>query len=445
MSRSKELYALLKVFDEDMKAGNKEHIKTDLEKIAQYKDHRDYGFVSADVMWRFLSSIKHNEYKLQYSKLYMPSESELYRQKLYKVTALFNQAIKVIKVDNHNKKIAQGYVEKHHLGVSRAVLDFLNSKNEKDERYYSTRQRIQHIYDYYRYGEKFDKKEFEVKTTELFDLLTDSDVDWRYAHFSSLYTILSKRAEHKEFTPQLNLFDGNNKTKDSIDKELLKDCARIYVGSLMKKREAQELNAPAMRKFAQMMKAVVRKNSFMREEVKELSKILKTHPFRTAAAEKHLADTANMLVETYDNKEKHEIEKVLQWTQESPRKRPQEKEIQNQVAVDMLYQKLIQEQDIGHINFEQIYKNKKEEFQQNVVRRYQIKGDKKEAQTQELFETKEQIQEKFAIIKRKIDKISTKKNFHYGIISFGITNGYIKNESQNLNIRQALEQNTNRR
>ena len=445
MSKSKELYALLKVFDEDMKECNKERIKADLEKIKKYENHRDYGFVSADVMWRFLSSIKHNEYKLQYSKLYMPSESELYRQKLYKITELFNQAVKVMKVDNHNKKIAQGFVNKHQLGVSRAVLNFLSARSEKDERYYSTRQRIQQVNDYYRYVEKFDKKEFEIKTAELFDLLTNSDVDWRYAHFSSLYDILSRRAEHKEFTPQLNLFDENNETKDSIDKELLKDCAKIYVESLMKKREAQELNGPAMRKFAQMMKAVVRKNNFTREEVKELSKILKTHPFRTSLAEKHLADTANMLVETYDNKEKREIEKVLQWAQESARKRPLEKEIQNQVVTDMLYQKLIKEQDIGHINLEQMYKNKKEEIQQNIVRKYQKSVDKKDIQEQELAEAKRKTQEKFAIIRRKIDKISTKKSFHYKAINFGISNGYIENDSKNINIRQALEQNANHR
>ena len=193
----------------------------------------------------------------------------------------------------------------------------------------------------------------------------------------------------------------------------------------MKKKEPHEFNMSAMQKFGLMLKAAVRKNSFSRDEVKELAKILKTHPFRTTLAEKHLNKMADDLVETYDAKESKEINKLLDWQKKAPRKRMIEKAAQENVIIAGLYQKLVLEQDIGRINLEQKYQEEKGALGQSIVAEYQKISNKNKAQQNVLKQNHQKNQETFAIIERKLKLIGPKRSFYFQIINDAIAKGYI--------------------
>ena len=425
MGKAKELQAVLKYFDESMKASNSLHIQTALEKFSMFSEHRDFGSASADIFWRFLSSIKRNQEKIAYSALYRPSETEIYRKRLYTSTKMFNQALPLLKVDDYNKEQAEGYIRKHELGVSTRVKDFVKNKTSNGERYYSTGQRIKQIYEFYKQTEQYKPEEIKKKTQELFDLLTDSDVDVRHTHFSPMYDLLTRAAKHRPQNIQLKLFETSLPQQKTMDKELLKTIVKVYVDSLMKKKEPHEFNMSAMQKFGLMLKAAVRKNSFSRDEVKELAKILKTHPFRTTLAEKHLNKMADDLVETYDAKESKEINKLLDWQKKAPRKRMIEKAAQENVVIAGLYQKLVLEQDIGRINLEQKYQEEKGALGQSIVAEYQKISNKNKAQQNVLKQNHQKNQETFAIIERKLKLIGPKRSFYFQIINDAIAKGYI--------------------
>lgn len=139
----------------------------------------------------------------------------------------------------------------------------------------STHMRLREIKEYYRKSEDFNLQTFMNNTTEFLNLLADRDTDSKQVHFSALYTMMQRRTQAHGSTVQINLFDEDLRQKEMIDKNLVRLTALIYARQLVEAREVENVSPHYLQKFKNMMVAVVSKNSFSREEVKQLAKEIK--------------------------------------------------------------------------------------------------------------------------------------------------------------------------
>ncbi len=411
-------------FDKDMKEAKPSVIKQDLQEIQKYSNHRDYGSRCHDIMWRFLSSMKSAYLKLCHSQGINDKEhEEIYRRRFFQVRDLLDSSLNMLKVDDHNKTVALEYLAKHRLGATPKLKAFLQKKESNGKRYYSTGQRIKQIQDYYAETGKFDAKEFEEKTKELFTLLTDRDVDIKYAHFSKLYALLQHRAGQREQAVQGNLFEDVYQSKGTIDKPLLEKCCRLYVDVVTERRNENNYNQQSMHKFSLMLKAAIRKNSFSREEVKSIAKTLKDHRFTNRIIERHLSDTADGLVDEYDKKQEKEINNLLDWTDKNSKQRSLEQAAMQSVLSKMLYQKLVADEDIGKENLGKKYNAEKDRLQQEIAKKYKELGDNKQAQEEVIKANHQKNRERYDIVSRKLDKKCQETGFYIRVINAGINNG----------------------
>lgn len=75
-----------------------------------------------------------------------------------------------------------------------------------------------------------------------------------------------------------------------IDKNLVRLTALIYARQLVEAREVENVSPHYLQKFKNMMVAVVSKNSFSREEVKQLAKEIKNQRWVSRSVEENLND-----------------------------------------------------------------------------------------------------------------------------------------------------------
>lgn len=421
MFSAQKLKLATEQFDKDMKEAKASVIKQDLQEIQKYSNHRDYGSRCHDVMWRFLSSMKSAYIKLCQSQgINDKAKEEIYRRRFFQVRDLLDSSLNMLKVDDYNKTVAQEYLKKHRLGATPKLKAFLQKKESGGKRYYSTGQRIKQIQDYYAVTGKFDVKEFKEKTKELFMLLTDSDVDIKYAHFSKLYGLLEHRAEQREQAIQGNLFEDTYLGKSTIDKKLLEDSCRIYVDVVSTRKSENNYNQQSMRKFSLMLKAAIRKNSFSREEVKSIAKILKDHRFTNRIVERHLNETADGLVDEYDKKQEKEINNLLDWTDKNNKQRSLEQAAMQSVLSKMLYQKLVADEDIGKENLGKNYNAEKNRIQQEIAKKYKEMGDNKIAQEEVIKLNHQKNRERYDIVSRKLDKKCRETEFYIRVLNAAI-------------------------
>lgn len=424
MFPAQKLKKAVEQFEKDMTEAKPAVIKQDLQEIHKYSNHRDYGSRCHDVMWRFLSSMRSAYGKLCQSQSLRDKEHEaIYRRRFFQVRDLLDDSLNILKIDDHNKRVALEFMQKHRLGITPKLKEFLHKKESDGKRYYSTGQRIKQIQDYYAETGKFDSKEFAEKTREFFTLLTDRDVDIKYAHFSKLYGLMERQANQKEQAVQGNLFEDTYHGKNTIDKKLLEDSCRIYVDVMSNHRSIENYNQQSMHKFSLMLKAAVRKNSFSREEVKSLAKLLKDHHFTNGIVERHLNETANSLVDEYDKKQEKEINNLLDWSEKNQKQRSLEQVVMQSVLSKMLYQKLVADEDIGKENFGKKYNEEKDRLQREIAQKYKEVDDNKKAQEEVIKINRQKNRERYDIVSRKLDKKCQDSRFYIRVINAGINNG----------------------
>lgn len=115
--------------------------------------------------------------------------------------------------------------------------------------------------------------------------------------------MMQRRTQAHGSTVQINLFDEDLRQKEMIDKNLVRLTALIYARQLVEAREVENVSPHYLQKFKNMMVAVVSKNSFSREEVKQLAKEIKNQRWVSRSVEENLNDLSNKLVDVYDFKQ----------------------------------------------------------------------------------------------------------------------------------------------
>lgn len=422
---SQQLNENFNLLDKDIKNGSLSKIKKDFEQIKKFSAHRDYGYISGKIMWRLLASIRKNSLEVAWASVYNREKLPLHRQNLYRVSRLLSEFLPDLKVDDHNRHVAQVYIQKHHLNVSAEVKSFLAERPSNGRRYYSTRQRLKNIRDFYNHTEDYSFPEFRRQSEEFFGLLSDNDVEAKNIHFTSLYAYLQRRGKKHAPELQLNIFEESSQpsAKNTIDKSALAEACRLYVAQLVARRTPHTINPHILQKFPAMLNAAVRKNSFTRKEVKELAKILKTHSYVSSFVEDHLNRTANRLVDVYDKKQECEIKGLHEWMGTHAKKQPLEKAALTNTYLKMLHRKLLNDVDIGGEKYNNLYFEEKKRLQQKVLDAYAHASPeekslhRKEIQNQILLESQKDQQQEFNLIISQLQKKCKGISFYYDILN----------------------------
>lgn len=400
----------LVALEADMMEAAPERLRRDFKEICRFRGHKDFHRVCGRIMWRLINSVKKAETGLRYDR----------RDRM---VMLLNEFIPQMEVDNKNKQTALAYIVKHNIFLSDRLRNFLQTYNPNEAYLQSTHMRLREIKEYYRKSEDFNLQTFMNNTTEFLNLLADRDTDSKQVHFSALYTMMQRRTQAHGSTVQINLFDEDLRQKEMIDKNLVRLTALIYARQLVEAREVENVSPHYLQKFKNMMVAVVSKNSFSREEVKQLAKEIKNQRWVSRSVEENLNDLSNKLVDVYDFKQEKEVRELNAWYDRERKQKPLEQAARRRVYVNMLYRKFIEDFDIGREKPDNLYKTEKDKLKQEISRRYsRISAEGKEPadgtliQNEVLSEYKERDQDRFRDINRMMNKRCLKCGFFFKVL-----------------------------
>ena len=405
-------------FNRDMVSGSAEVLLNDFKEILPYKDNKVYGLVCRQIMWRLVCSMK-------------KADEVKNEQRFYRASKVLHTLLPYLSVDNKNRRAVRGYMEKYGLSISPLLARFLDVYNPDEKPLISTRTRLRELKDYYRTSQDFGLNLFQKNTEEFLELLSDYDTDEKLIHFSALYTMMQRRAKVCQPPRQASLFEEARSPKKDIDKELVTITAKLYAKLLVKNKKTSNLTPLFRHKFSNMMVAIVAKNSFSRDEVKKLAANLKAVLWVSTSVEDELNHLGAHLVDVYDLKKNKEIGALNRWYNHDLKKMPLEKAAWTGVYVQMLYQKLIYDEDIGKERYDLLYRKEKNALKEQVASSYSFKDPKVV-----LDEYQDKMQERFYEINRCLNAHYRKSSFYFSVLANAKKGGLKDIVPQDLLLRQ---------
>lgn len=338
-------------FNENMRFGGFDVLAYSLEQIRKHKEAPEFGKVCNKVMWRLISSAKKANYELRYGRRDC-------------MVGLLTRCSNWLRIDNRNKRMAFSVLCKENIPFGEKLGSFLQEMNPNEPAPVKSpeeivKEKFKYLSEYFNSSDNFDARLFLKNTKELIELCGDKETHWKHIHFAPVYGMMQRRAQVLGTPVQKSLFDDKVPAPDTIDKRLVVGTARLYGEYLTETKDVLKINTMLRHKYPSMLCAVVRKNSYTREEVKSLAKVLKGQRFVSPNVEQHLSKLGNHLVDIYDAKQAKEIKNLHEWLWKTPKKQPLSQAAQTLVYVDMLYQKLIEDKDIGKEDFNRLYMAKK--------------------------------------------------------------------------------------
>lgn len=365
-------------FNENMRFGGFDVLAYSLEQIRKHKSSPEFGKVCNRVMWRLISSAKKANYEEKYGRR-------------NNMVGLLTRSVDWLQIDNRNKRMAFSVLCRENIPFGEKLGSFLQEMNPNEPAPVKSpeeivKEKFERLSEYFNSSDNFDGRIFMENTKELIELCGDRDTHWKHIHFAPVYGMMQRRAQVLGTPVQKSLFDDKIPAPDTIDKYLVAGTARLYGEYLTETKDVSKINTMLRHKYPSMLCAVVRKNSYTREEVKSLSKILKGQRFVSPNVEQHLSKLGNHLVDIYDDKQAKEIQRLHEWLWKTPKKQPLSQTAQTLVYVDMLYQKLIDDNDIGKEDFNALYMEKKAMLMTEAASLYGQKKDGKPLGRQEVQE-----------------------------------------------------------
>lgn len=365
-------------FNENMRFGGFDVLAYSLEQIRKHKSSPEFGKVCNRVMWRLISSAKKANYEEKYGRR-------------NNMVGLLTRSVDWLQIDNRNKRMAFSVLCRENIPFGEKLGSFLQEMNPNEPVPVKSpeeivKEKFERLSEYFNSSDNFDGRLFMENTKELIELCGDRDTHWKHIHFAPVYGMMQRRAQVLGTPVQKSLFDDKIPAPDTIDKYLVAGTARLYGEYLTETKDVSKINTMLRHKYPSMLCAVVRKNSYTREEVKSLSKILKGQRFVSPNVEQHLSKLGNHLVDIYDDKQAKEIQRLHEWLWKTPKKQPLSQTAQTLVYVDMLYQKLIDDNDIGKEDFNALYMEKKAMLMTEAASLYGQKKDGKPLGRQEVQE-----------------------------------------------------------
>lgn len=249
-----------------------------------------------------------------------------------------------------------------------------------------------------------------------------SALDDKYIHFSSLYEFMRKKAQTHPKAVEGNLFEQTVAEPDTIQKDYVRNVARIYAKRLYQAKDMKNISRLCTMKFNNMMVAVVRKNSFTRNEVKDLAKELQSQPWTSRSVDAHVNRLGADLVDVFDKKQADEIKALNNWVYNNRKEDLLERQAVQDVYAAELYKKLIIGQDIGGDKFDNQYTAKKNLLKHDICALYGTADengqplDKNRAREQAINNRRQENQDKTDIIANYLNKKCRKCSF-YGAVN----------------------------
>lgn len=362
-------------FNENMRFGGFDVLAYSLEQIRKHKSSPEFGKVCNRVMWRLISSAKKANYEEKYGRR-------------NNMVGLLTRSVDWLQIDNRNKRMAFSVLCRENIPFGEKLGSFLQEMNPNEPAPVKSpeeivKEKFERLSEYFNSSDNFDGRLFMENTKELIELCGDRDTHWKHIHFAPVYGMMQRRAQVLGTPVQKSLFDDKIPAPDTIDKRLVAATVRLYGEYVIEKRDVSKINMLLRHKYPSMLCAVVRKNSYSRDEVKSLAKILKGQCFVSPNVEQHLSKLGNHLVDVYDAKQAKEIRRLHEWLWKSPKKQPLSQAAQTLVYVDMLYQKLVEDEDIGKEDFNALYMTKKAELMTEAASLYGQEKDGKRLGRQE--------------------------------------------------------------
>ncbi len=430
---AKQLKLKVAKFENDMYAADPDKLRRDFDEICAFKGHKDFGRTCNRLMWRMINSAK-------------KADENDRTQRRARILNTLESFLPKLRVDNANRRAALGFMVKYNLPMPGEMSTFLQTVTEDEKAPVSTRTRLREIKDYYRTSEDFTLQTFKDNTKEYLELAADLDTDEKLVHFSALYTMMQRRTKVHGSPVQINLFDETPRQADTVDKGLVRLTASLYAQTLREARDIKNVSPHFVQKFSNTMVAVVSKNSFSRDEVKALAKLIKKQPFVSDSVEEVLNKLGNKLVDVYDFKQQKELDALNGWLVKDAKQMPIEQAAQRAVYVNMLYRKFIEDVDIGDEKYDTLYREEKNKIKTAIASRYTQQKqngieepDSDGIQAAVLQEWKEHDQERFHDVNLMMNNRCTKCNFFFKVLSNAKDKGlkYIYPQSlmQNFNER----------
>lgn len=357
-------------FNENMRFGGFDVLAYSLEQIKKHKSSPDFGKICNKVMWRLISSAK-------------KANSEFKDRRRDCMVGLLSRSCDWLQIDNRNKRMAFSVLCKESIPFGDKLGSFLQKINPNEPEPVKSpeeivKEKFKNLSEYFNSSDNMDAILFLKNIKELIALCGDKNTHWKHIHFAPVYGMMQRRAQVLGTPIQKSLFDDRVPEADTIDKYLVVCTAKIYGQYLTAGRDLCKVNALLLHKYPSMLCAAVRKNSYSRNEVKKLAKVLKDQCFVSPSVEQHLSRLGNHLVDIYDMKQAKEIQRLNEWVWKAPKKQPLSQTAQTLVYVDMLYRKLIEDRDIGKEDFNKLYMAKKAELMTEAASLY---GQEKDGRT----------------------------------------------------------------
>lgn len=362
-------------FNDNMRFGGYDVLNYSILQLKKHKDSPEFGKVCNKLMWRLISSAK-------------KANAEFRDQRRDGMIGLLSANSGWLQIDNRNKRMAFSVLCKENIPFGEKLSVFLQTMNPNEPEPVKSpeeivKEKFKELTEYFNSDDNMEPQLFLGKTKELIRLCGDRETHWKHVHFAPVYGLMQRRAKLLKQPVQKSLFDDRVPKPDTIDKQLVLGTARLYGEYVTEMKDVFKINAQLLHKYPSMLCAVVRKNSYSRDEVKNLAKVLKGQRFVSPSVENHLSKLGNHLVDLYDAKQAKEMKRLHEWIWKSPKKQPLSQLAQTLVYVDMLYQKLVEDQDIGSENFNLLYSDKKAELMTEAAALYGQEKDGKPLGRQE--------------------------------------------------------------
>lgn len=176
-----------------------------------------------------------------------------------------------------------------------------------------------------------------------------------------LYDLLCKKAVENKDGVQQELFSDINAPKDTIDKRFLFGLIDTFA-----KEKGNNAYHPMLNNFTNMYRFAVANNSFSKEDISKLSANLEQdrgYGFKLSEPFNKLSTDIKAI---YDYKKEDEIGRINQWAFDNKTNDFVEKLSLRSTYINILYEKLVKDNDIGHIDPNQYYENHKAKVQKDI-------------------------------------------------------------------------------
>lgn len=193
-------------------------------------------------------------------------------------------------------------------------------------------------------------------------LLKMSEIDKnRIVKLKPLYDLLCKKALENKDGVQQELFSDIKAPKDTIDKRLLLGLIDTFA-----KEKGNKSYHPMLNNFTNMYRFAVANNSFSNEDINKLSDNLEQDRGYDFKLSESFNKLSNDLKAIYDYKKEDEINRLNQWAFDNKSNDFVEKLSLRSTYINILYEKLVKDNDITHLNPNKYYENHKAKVQKDI-------------------------------------------------------------------------------